>query len=617
MHFSWVWVSNLVLRLEFMWGALLAGTALKSLMVLAVAGWATWLMRRAVPATRHLVWLLALVSLLVLPVLAFIVPHWNVLPVWSNPLGRDALSGTIKVRVASPAPATQPSVTPESRTPPSVAALPSTTEPPPLDSLFAAPEADRFVEVKALSLPSWLTIWIWTGRILGLGAVLGLFFLLLSRVALTRLARASAPITGGPLFVLQENLREQLGFKRRVRLLVSERPRMPMTWGIVRPTILLPKESEGWPAERLRAVLLHELAHVQRADCLTQLLGQIACILYWFNPLVWIAAHRMRVEQEGACDDTVLRNGLKASDYAEHLLQIVAGLGGIRSISSSAIPIIRRSHFTDRLQAILEVHRRRNPLTRAEVSTASVVAVSSIMFIASLGTESKQDRIVRQSITRICDEQRRAQSALQNLYVVASTHEYDWNGDKRQWELTPAGSHARLWIEALNTGRWRVDYDPQITRWTGGAAPYSENRYLEAFDGTNFFKIDHVYGEESKTYGSWMSEKRPGRQSDRLQDAVEIWPNSEFMRVTMPRMARDQGHTKKVTELERDGRHLIQLDRALNNGQYVGTERYVFDPSRGGALVFRELMILPVGHGDPKITSRYEVTAWRRLSDEA
>jgi hypothetical protein len=82
-------------------------------------------------------------------------------------------------------------------------------------------------------------------------------------------------------------------------------------------------------------------------------------------------------------------------------------------------------------------------------------------------------------------------------------------------------------------------------------------------------------------------------------------------------MARDQGHTKKVTELERDGRHLIQLDRALNNGQYVGTERYVFDPSRGGALVFRELMILPVGHGDPKITSRYEVTAWRRLSDEA
>ena len=67
---------------------------------------------------------------------------------------------------------------------------------------------------------------------------------------------------------------EQLGLKRRVTLLRSEAG-MPLTWGIVRPQVLIPADAENWSSAQQRAVLLHELAHVQRWDWLTQTLANI------------------------------------------------------------------------------------------------------------------------------------------------------------------------------------------------------------------------------------------------------------------------------------------------------------------------------------------------------
>jgi beta-lactamase regulating signal transducer with metallopeptidase domain len=95
-----------------------------------------------------------------------------------------------------------------------------------------------------------------------------------------------------------------------------------MTAGIFRSVIVLPRDAEVWNEERQWFVLAHELAHIRRRDGILQPIHQLACALYWFNPLIWVASKRLQLERERACDDEVLQLGANADDYASHLLEI-------------------------------------------------------------------------------------------------------------------------------------------------------------------------------------------------------------------------------------------------------------------------------------------------------
>src|SRR5205085_2984594 len=94
-----------------------------------------------------------------------------------------------------------------------------------------------------------------------------------------------------------------------VELRIARGPAMPMTWGTLAPKILLPAEAHLWSPERRRLVLLHELAHVARRDSLSRSAAALVCVLYWFHPGVWLAARQLRLEQEYAADDRVLKAG--------------------------------------------------------------------------------------------------------------------------------------------------------------------------------------------------------------------------------------------------------------------------------------------------------------------
>jgi beta-lactamase regulating signal transducer with metallopeptidase domain len=167
-----------------------------------------------------------------------------------------------------------------------------------------------------------LSLGTWLGATWLVVALTILALPLAGRLALRRLACGARPIDEGPWADLLRDLAARLGLARRVTLLRGPHALMPMTWGWLRPVILLPDDADAWPPARRRDVLLHELAHVRRLDGLTQAVAQVACALYWFNPLAWVAAHRMRVERERACDDVVLLAGARASDYAGHLLEL-------------------------------------------------------------------------------------------------------------------------------------------------------------------------------------------------------------------------------------------------------------------------------------------------------
>jgi beta-lactamase regulating signal transducer with metallopeptidase domain/protocatechuate 3,4-dioxygenase beta subunit len=337
--------------------ALVVDVAAKSTLVLALAAVVALMLRRAPAATRHLAWCLGLCGALVLPVMTAALPSWAwpVLP--ANP---DGPASSPAPRAAASAPQTIGHGAPAARADqPAVTVL---VEPP--ASLRRADTVATASAPAQIGMPSpstglisaWLAV-----------AMLILAVPLLGRLAVWRLARGAQSIEDGDWAELLGDLTARLGLSRRVSLLRCRHALMPMTWGWIRPVILLPEGAEDWPAGRRRDVLLHELAHVQRFDCLTQAVAQAACALYWFNPLAWIAARRMRIERERACDDIVLLAGSRASDYAAHLLDLARTLRSRHHHSLAALAMAQPSHLEGRLLSILDAGCPRRGLTRPAV----------------------------------------------------------------------------------------------------------------------------------------------------------------------------------------------------------------------------------------------------------
>jgi beta-lactamase regulating signal transducer with metallopeptidase domain/protocatechuate 3,4-dioxygenase beta subunit len=366
------------------WLAVLLDVALKGTLVLLTAALFALGARRASAATRHLAWALALYGLLALPVLSLALPGWQV-PVLPR-LTADGSSGaTGPVPVPDPAPGTPseagrfpgPGFRSESRPAPQ----PGTDRPIVATALEQPVRSETVAPLPADEAHPW-SAWVlaaWAG-----GACLVLTPMLVGLAGLWCLARKAQRIRDQSWAALAESLACRLGLNRRVTLLRCVRGTMPMTCGVVRPVVLLPVEADDWPAERRRLVLLHELAHVRRRDCLSQLLAQVACALYWFHPLAWVAARQLRLERERACDDQVLLVGSRASDYASLLLETARLLRSARVPALAAVAMAQRSQLEGRLLAVLDPHRSRRSPSPAAVGFAFAALAAVLLPLAAL-----------------------------------------------------------------------------------------------------------------------------------------------------------------------------------------------------------------------------------------
>jgi beta-lactamase regulating signal transducer with metallopeptidase domain len=352
----------------------------KATLVLAAAGAVALALRRSSAASRHLSWSLGLGAALALPVLSLALPWWSwrVLPAAMETVPPIPSSSD------SPAPHSgQPGTAPQS-----LVGIALEEE-----ALLNAGPAGRLpsrptaasptppsVPSRGVLTPSWS--WLWAAWLAG--AVTVLSAPIAGRIALARWAREAEPIVGDDWSALLRDLSARLGLTRRIALLRSARAAMPMTWCRIRPVVLLPAESESWDVDRRRDVLLHELAHVRRLDCLTQMIARAACAVYWFHPLAWFAERRMRIERERACDDVVLLAGARASDYAGHLLEIARGLHVPRPAALAALAMARPSQLEGRLMAILDPARRRRGPGRKVTASALLVAILLLVPLATL-----------------------------------------------------------------------------------------------------------------------------------------------------------------------------------------------------------------------------------------
>jgi beta-lactamase regulating signal transducer with metallopeptidase domain len=407
-------------RIPASWVVTLVDGAVKGFLVLAIAAIVATMLRYRSSAVRHLVWTLGVLALLAMPLVSWLVPSVRVPvpPEWAPavapvatvheqghattvmevapvvmsievgpsthgvPKGHGGriiagprglhVRGNVRAIVTPPTPATSHTIviTPTPRR--GASADNARTFYPPPGGFRADSSAS------ATSWPAWI-LGVWLAGVLTVVS-----WIVYQQVRLELVRRRAQRIVGGRFARMVDDIAWELGIDREVLLLAGDDDAMPMTWGVLRPVLLLPGTAFVWSPDRLAMVLRHELAHVARRDAASQWIAELACALHWYNPLVWIAAARMRVEREHACDDLVLESGSRASEYATELLDIARTLMARRGLHRAAIAMARRSQLKQRLAAVLDEGRPRSRPTGGVFAVALLSATGIVVPLAAL-----------------------------------------------------------------------------------------------------------------------------------------------------------------------------------------------------------------------------------------
>ena len=498
--------------------ALLASAAAKGVLVVVAALVVAHLLRGAAASSRHLVWTLAIAALLALPALVALLParRLEVLPEgWSRLTTEVRVDGPVTDTVgvphlaghAAPAPSGEHHTLVTTVATSAHAAAPEgvhvrshaghavTVERVTVTEATAVPDGEdaaTFVGFSLSTLPALLDpSGSWGARLL-VAWLAGVLFVL-GRLALGMLRVRQAglrarPLTGGMAAEVLPALAAWSGVTRRVTLLEGEDGRtMPLTWGVLRPRILLPAAHREWPAARLKAVLLHELAHVRRLDCLAQVAAEAACALHWFNPLAWMAARQLRLEAEHACDDHVLAAGARPSDYAGHLLELARLFRTPSSMDAPAVAVARPAQLRTRLLAVLAEERRRGPVSERAALLALVAAAALVVPLAATGLAARESHpeafapeaphagaavTVDTVVTTVATTTTRSRAAA----VVAAAPCPTWNG---------RGSYSHTDL-VDDRGRWTVSW--RMRGCEGNAR--IEGRVVMSADGHDVARVE-------------------------------------------------------------------------------------------------------------------------------
>ena len=285
-------------------------------------------------------------------------------------------------------------------------------------------------------------------------------------------------------------------WNQHVGIRLSNRITVPMVWGIFRPIILLPTDVTNWQAERLRAVLLHELAHIKRQGWAIQTIAQITCAVYWFNPLVWFVSHQIRIEAEQACDDQVLNTGYQSTDYAQHLLDIVRNAKTVGSVWRVAITIAQPSKVEGWLRTILAENLNRHPVTKIAVGVGLLVLTC---FAVPMG----------------------AMRLAQAVNSEETLHQKILTASKSQPTPEEVLPKPGVYVYGRETGleRYRQDWEKNLERCEEFLNAYPNSEWSDA---VRFQKLNYLFGlqryaEFDASTEAFLSELPTSKYADRLR----------------------------------------------------------------------------------------------------
>jgi len=326
--------------------SVLIGIALKSLLIAGLTLGLLKLLKARSAAERSWVAHIGLLALVIMAFAPLVLPSWNV----AVPIGGDASPAPVQTAtpaIVPPTPAT--AATPIVRATPTPVAL----------SPIAAATA-------AYAVPAAILLFI--------------TFLALARLIALR-ARAEVLVDAHWLSALARAQR-RMGFKHGTALLTSDDLASPISWGLMRPVILLNTRAVE-ASDEAEAIIAHELAHVARMDWAKLLLARVATALFWFNPLVWILAREAHQLREEAADDSVLAADIDDTDYAQLLVGVARHecpglLLGAHGVAPS------KSSLARRVARVLDGKTVRGPVARSFAAGVFVGAVAVAAPLAAL-----------------------------------------------------------------------------------------------------------------------------------------------------------------------------------------------------------------------------------------
>jgi len=297
--------------------------------------------RRLSSASRHLVWLNALLCLAILPWLPALAALWPVSPEVGHSVNTGAL---IELTVT-------PGVSPDAR--------------------FDVGTALLLIYLLPLTLL--------------------LFRLVVALYKSRRLNLTAEPETQAATMELLAKLKLALQVSRPVRIGLSASIDSPLSFGLLKPVILLPVQARDWTESLMTDVLLHELSHIKRLDWLTTLLAYVVASLYWMNPLVWIALKQMRDQSEHSCDSAVLAAGRRDTDYAENLLDVATRCLHARRGRNNHHPLMQpmldHNTLTTRINHVLEDNKMQSTVLKKQIrQSALALGLVSTAMLTALGT---------------------------------------------------------------------------------------------------------------------------------------------------------------------------------------------------------------------------------------
>jgi beta-lactamase regulating signal transducer with metallopeptidase domain len=351
---------------EFTCLDLLSEYLIKSTLVLSFAIFLVSLCRKQSASLRHFILSVSLIGLLIFPLLSTVHIGWKteLLPSWTT---KTKISSTVDVagiNQSSKTMAVKMDNTPDESQNHGSKNVIQATRP-------------GITNTRLWNLMKYSLLVIWLS---------GLIFVLVRQIfglyGAFKLTNEAEDLKSSFWCQLLNRFLEAVSVKKKVNLLQNKKVKVPLTWGWVKPVVIIPNDSIHWTSEQRESALYHELSHVKRGDFLVMMLARISLGLYWFNPLSWLVFQSMKKEQEKACDELVLKTGIKPSVYAANLLSIRRSMRMPWNPPAAVLGVMGKSQLNDRLLTIL---KQKFELKEVKMRTKIFFSVLVILTITFLG----------------------------------------------------------------------------------------------------------------------------------------------------------------------------------------------------------------------------------------